>query len=98
MPLWKAATGKLRDSVEGGNGGGWAVAFAPGGCTAFGVGLGGVTVWNAWTGKKATIASANALNSVACSADGRALGAGDAPRSGYGWDGPRLRDGVQTKR
>ncbi len=95
--LWEAATGKLRDSFEGGNGGGWAVAFAPDGCTAFGVGLGGVTVWNAWTGKKATIASANALNSVACSADGRTLAAGDATGSVYVWDVRDLRNELKTK-
>jgi WD40 repeat protein len=95
--LFEAATGKLRDSFEGGNGGGWAVAFAPDGCTAFGVGVGGVTVWNAWTGKKATIASANALSSVACSADGRTLAAGDATGTVYVWDVRDLRNELKTK-
>ena len=95
--LWEAATGQLRDSFEGAAGGGWAVAFAPDGCTAFGVGPAGVTAWNAWTGKKATLASATALNSVACSADGRTLAAGDATGNVFVWDIRALRDELKAK-
>jgi hypothetical protein len=84
--LWEAATGQLRDSFEGASGAGWAAGFVGDGCTAIAAGPTGVTLWNAWTGKKATIKSATVLQSVAGSADGSAVVAGDSAGAVHVWD------------
>ncbi len=97
VSLWEAATGQLRDSFEGGGGGGWAIAFAGDGCTAIGVGPNGVTLWDAWSGQKATIKSDAQLQSVACSTDGRTLASGDANGSIHIWDVRDLRKDLRVK-
>ena len=95
--LYETATGQIRDSFDGAGGGGWAVGFAGDGCSALAVGAGGVTLWDLWSGKKATIKTATVLSSVACSADGRVLVAGDANGSVHVWDIRDLRKELRAK-
>ena len=96
VKIWEAATGQLRDSFEGAAGGGWAIGFTGVGCTVVGVGPSGVTLWDAWSGKKATIKTDTILASVACSADGRTLVAGDANGAVHVWDIRELRKDLRA--
>ena len=83
--------------VEGAAGGGWAIGFLGDGCTVFGVGPAGVTLFDAWTGQKTTIRTTVQLYCGACANDGRAFIAGDATGNLHVWDVRELRKELRAK-